>query len=130
MDDEQERREDFQRKADEHIAEVISAASGITVDHPEDFYRLLDRRIALLRRGCWVCRLQARLDAHVLHIARWYQPFCMSRINQPRRLALVLLPVAVWTLLVRMVGRIVRWMPCVEGCRQRPPKDGGDEREE
>lgn len=130
MDDEQERREDFQRKTDEALAGFISTTSGITVEDPEDFYRLLDRRISILRRRCWVCRLRARIDAHVLRIARWWQPYCVSHINQGRRIALVLVVTGIWTMLVRVAARIVRWMPCVEGCRPKPPDAGGDEREE
>lgn len=131
MDDEKERREqkireDFEEAANKYIADAISDRAGFHVDHPEDFYRLQDRKVAILRRRCWVCRLHAAAMAHLLRLARWWAPFCARHVNRPRMLAVVAVLVTAWTYAIQ----VVRWMPCVEGCRPKPPDAGGDEREE
>ncbi len=128
MDDDERKR--FEDRVNGYLAEKISESAGYSVDHPEDFYQLSERRAEILSRRCWVCRTQAVLLAHGVRVMRWSFEYALRHRNRPYRSALVMITMAAWMLLLRLVSFVVKRTPCVKGCRTQPPEKGEDERED
>lgn len=128
MDDDERKR--FEHYLNERLAETLSRNSGVGVDHPDEFYQLTERRIAVLRRRCWVCRTDGAYQAHLIRVARWMTAFCLRNAEHPRKTMWVAIAVSLWFWIVVVFVWLTRKMPCVVGCESKLPEKGEDEMED